>query len=114
LKTRRGTTWARACALALQLPGVAEGTSYRTPALYVGKKLLARLKEDGETAAVRVDFLDRDALLQMDPAAFFLTDHYRPHPWVLVRLKQVPAKMLEQLFEQAWRRHAPKRALRRK
>jgi hypothetical protein len=58
-----------------------EGTSYHTPALFFRQKLLARLKEDGETAAFRVDLFDRDVLLQADPSAFFLTDHYRAYPW---------------------------------
>jgi hypothetical protein len=36
-------------ALALNLPGVEEGTSYGTAALKVKGKLFVRLKEDGET-----------------------------------------------------------------
>jgi len=43
---------------------VSQGTSYRTPALFFRKKLLARFKEDGDTVAIGVDFLDRDILLR--------------------------------------------------
>jgi hypothetical protein len=42
--------------MGLALPGVEEGTSYGTPALKVGKKLLARLKEDGETLVLKLGF----------------------------------------------------------
>jgi len=105
---KRGLTWSAVCALASSLPGVEQGTSYGTPALYTRKRLLARLKEDGQTVAVKVDFFERDVLLQMDPAAFFLTEHYRSYPFVLVRLRQVRPEMLEKLLEEAWRRHAPK------
>ena len=56
-------------------PAVQEGTSYSTPALHVRRKLLARLREDGETVAIRVELLDRDVLLAADPRAFFVTDH---------------------------------------
>lgn len=109
MKQPRGTTWQRICAAAQALPGVREGTSYSTPALHVGKKLLARLREDGETVAVRIELLDRDVLLEADPRAFFLTDHYRAYPWILVRMAQAQHGVVLELLEQAWRREAPKR-----
>jgi hypothetical protein len=106
-----GATWSTVCKLAMKLPGVEQGTSYGTPALRVRKKFLARLKEDGETMAIKIDFADRDVLLELDPTAFYLTDHYRPYPAVLVRLKRVRRDMLERLLEQAWRQQAPKSLL---
>ena len=102
-------TWAALVSWATGLPGVEPGTSYGTPALHVKKKLLARLREDGETVAVRIEFLDRDVLLEADPAAFFLTDHYRPYPWVVMRLAKARPAVAQELLEQAWRRAAPKR-----
>jgi hypothetical protein len=105
----RGTTWERLCRDAAHLPGVELGTSYATPALFVRRKLLARLREDGETVAVRSELIDRDVLLAADPAAFFLTDHYRPHPWILVRLARARHATTLGLVEQAWRRLAPRK-----
>lgn len=102
-----GTTWERLCAGATRLAGVAQGTSYRTPALFFRKKLLARLKEDGDTVAMGVDFLDRDFLLEADPRAFFLTDHYRAYPWILMRMTCVRHEVAMKLLEDAWRRVAP-------
>ncbi len=107
-RSKRGASWATFCKLATKLPGVTQGTSYGTPALHVRKKFLARLKEDGESVAIKIDFADRDVLLEMDPAAFYLTDHYRPYPAMLIRLKEVPLDMLEPILEQAWRLQAPK------
>jgi len=75
----------------------------------VRKKFLARLKEDGDSVAIKVDFADRDVLLEAEPKAFYLTDHYRPYPAVLMRLSQVAPAMAMELLEQAWRRAAPKR-----
>ena len=95
--------------IALALPGVEEGTSYRTPALKVKGKFLLRLKEDGESIAVRVDFDVRDVLMAADPAAFYITDHYRGYPAVLVRLASVRRADLRGLLEEAWREVAPKR-----
>src|SRR5262245_45536893 len=97
--------------MATKRPGVEEGVSYGTPALRVRKKLIARLKEDGKSVAIRVDRFDRDVLLDLDPAAFYLTDHYRSYPMMLVRLKQVRLDLLEQILDLAWRRQAPKSLL---
>src|SRR5947207_1116330 len=108
---KRGTTWSALCKMATKLPGVEQGTSYGTPALHVRKKFLARLKEDGESVAIKIGFSDRDVLLELDPAAFYLTDHYRPYPAMLIRLKQVRVDLLEQILEQAWQLQAPKSLL---
>ena len=110
-ESKRGASWATFCKLATKLPGVTRGTSYGTPALHVRKKFLARLKEDGESVAIKIDFADRDVLLELDPAAFYLTDHYRPYPAMLIRLKEVPRDMLQPILDQAWRLQAPKSLL---
>jgi hypothetical protein len=97
--------------LALALPGVAEGLSYRTPAWKVGKTLLARMHQDGEALVLKMDFLARDTLMQADPHTFFITDHYQNYPWVLVRLSSVRPEQLRDLLDDAWRSAAPKRLL---
>src|SRR4029453_4925834 len=107
----RGLSWPELCAFAATLPDVVEGTCHGTPALYVRKKFMARLKEDGGSVAVKVDFTDRDVLLEADPRAFYLTDPYRPYPAVLMRLSEVDPGVARELVAQAWRRAAPKRLL---
>ena len=103
--------WNDVRALGLALPGVVEATSYGTPALKVGGKLLARLKEHGETVALRVAFEERQALLGSNPDAFFVTPHYENYPMVLVRLAEVDLDELRELLEVAWLERAPKRAV---
>jgi len=95
--------------LALALPEVEEGLSYGTPAFRVGGKLLARLKEDGGTLVIMIEFDEREALMAADPETFFITDHYRGYPSMLIRLSRVGAGRLGALLEQAWRRRVPKR-----
>jgi hypothetical protein len=95
--------------LALALPGVEDGISYRTPALRVRGKLLARLKEDGESFVLRVGFDARDILMQADPKTFYITDHYRDYPAVLIRFATVDPSQLPGILEQAWQEIAPKR-----
>lgn len=108
----RGVTFERCCELATALPGVVRDTSYGTPALKVAKKLIARLREDQETMVLRMDIVSRDLLLRAEPEAFFLEDHYRDYPYILVRLKKVRERELRELLEDAWRLSAPKRLVR--
>lgn len=51
----------------------------------------------------------RDHLLATEPAAFFVTEHHRGCPAVLVCLAEVDAARLGPLLEEAWRQVAPKR-----
>ena len=90
-----------------ELPEVVEGTSYGTPALKVRGKGFARLREDGETLVVQVDFLEREALIQEDPETFFITPHYEDHPAMLVKLATVDRGELRELLIESWRIRAP-------
>jgi hypothetical protein len=95
--------------IALALPEVEEGPCYGTPGFRVRGKLFARIREDGETLVLKIDLDARELLLAADPEAFFLTDHYRGYPYVLVRLPVVEPEQLRELLEDAWRLSAPKR-----
>lgn len=106
--SRRGVTFDELCEIALALPGVERGTSYGTPALRVKGKFLLRLREDGESVALRLDLDAREILLRADPEVFFLTAHYAAHPAILVRLSAVTREALADVLEQAWEGVAPK------
>ncbi len=95
--------------LALALPGVVAGTAYGTPSLHVGRALLGRLREDGETLVLKIDPADRARLFAAEPDTFYTTDHYRDHPVMLVNLLAVRESALPALVEAAWRMVAPKR-----
>jgi hypothetical protein len=103
-----GVTFAQVRLAALVFPGVEESTSYGTPALKVRGKLLARVHQSGECLVLRSHLIDREILMQSDPRVFFITDHYRDYPWVLVRLSAVDPVALPDLIERAWRLVAPK------
>ena len=97
--------------MALPLPGVTEGQCYGTPALYVGRKLVVRLWEDGETLVAKVDREERARLLEAFPDVFFLTDHYRNYSNVLVNLPVITQDHLRRIIEGAWRMVASKRQI---
>jgi hypothetical protein len=94
--------------LALALPGVEEGLSYGTPGFRVRGKFLARLWEGGETLVVKCGDDERDFRMKANPETFFVTEHYRGYPTVLVRLARVRQADLQAVLEEAWRRQAPK------
>jgi hypothetical protein len=103
-----GVTFEHVRTVAHAFPGVEDGTSYRTPALKVRGKLLARVHQSIDCLVLRVDFLDRQILIQSAPSVFFITDHYRDYPWVLMRFSAAEARELPDLIERAWRLVAPK------
>lgn len=99
--------------LALKWPEVEDGTSYGTAALKVRKKLLARLKEDGDSLVVLgVPLDERDMLVESQPKLFYFTDHYRDYPMVLVRLSKAKGASIEPLLRWRWRELASKAAVR--
>lgn len=102
-------TYEAAREIALALPGVEESTSYGTPACKVKGKLFLRLHQDGESLVIRIEFAEREILMEADPETFYITDHYLNYPWILIRLERVREDQLSELLKQAWRLVAPKR-----
>ncbi|WP_315757601.1 MULTISPECIES: MmcQ/YjbR family DNA-binding protein [unclassified Bradyrhizobium] len=99
-------------ALALTWPEVEDGTSYGTPALKVRKKMLARLKEDGDSLVLPgVPPDERAMLVESRPKLFYFTDHYRDYPIVLLRLSKAKRADAEPLLRRQWRALASRRAV---
>jgi len=92
--------------MALALPGVQEGVCHGTPAFYVRRRLMLRLWEDCETLVVRCPKETRTALIEENPDVFWVTDHYRNYPAVLVNLLAVDRELLWRMIEGAWRMQA--------
>ena len=80
------------------LPDIVETTSYGTPALKAGKKLLTRVK-DAETAVVMCPLDEKEMLLQAAPDVYFETDHYKGWPALLVRMNAVSDDELRHRLE---------------
>ena len=92
---------------ALALPGVVEGTTYGSPAFHVDGKMFACLavhrSAEPNTLVVRMDFDQRDELIDADSRTYYLTDHYVDYPCVLVRLARVREDALPDLLLMGWR-----------
>jgi hypothetical protein len=99
--------------LALSWPEVEDSTSYGTPALKMRKKMLVRLKEDGDSLVMPgVPPEERDMLVESWPAVFYFTDHYKDYPMVLIRLSNATRATVEPLLRRQWRALASKAAVR--
>lgn len=99
--------WNRVVAIARHLPGAEISTSYGTPAFKVNKKLFTRLREDGKTLVVYS--MERDAWMKKNGSIFFITDHYKNYPWLLVDLSLVKTNDLKAVLKTAWACRAPAR-----
>ena len=102
-------TWETVRQIALALPEVEEGKSYGTPAFRVQGKLFVRLHQCGDSVVVKITQDERAVQMQVNPNAFYITDHYTAYPWMLVGMAAVEREELRELLEEAWRLTAPKR-----
>jgi hypothetical protein len=98
----------------LALPDVEATTKYDgSPVLKVGGSFMAGLathrSAEPETLVVRVGFEDRELLLEDAPETYYLTDHYRSYPIVLVRLSRIDRDALRDLLSVSWRLALAKR-----
>ena len=111
MKRHRSITYGAIRRIALRFPNVEESTSYGTPALKVKGKLFIRWRneEDADTIVLKMPFEQREELMTADPESYFITDHYRNYPWVLVRLSKVPPDALQELIQIGYREALPKR-----
>ena len=98
--------------MSLVWPEVEDGTSYDTSALKVRKKLLVRLKEDGDSMVMPgVPPDQRDMLVESQPKLFYFTDHYKDYPMVLIRLSKARRTTVEPLLRRHWRALASKKTV---
>jgi hypothetical protein len=102
-----GLTFSAVEAIGRALPGVEVATMYGQPALKVRGRMLACIAShksaEPDSLVVMMDFADRDALLEDDPGTYYVKDHYRPYPCVVVRLSRVDLDALRDLIAGAHR-----------
>jgi hypothetical protein len=98
--------------VALSFPEAHEKSSHGSPSIFIAKKFFTRLRREDDGIVWIVDSIDeRDVLLEMDPKTYFITDHYKDYPAVLVRIGRVTETMLHKMLERRWRVIAPKKLI---
>ena len=98
---RHGNSFKAVESIGRTLPDVEVTTMYGQPALKVRGKMFVCIASnkaaEPNTLVVMMDFADRDALLEDDPGTYYLKDHYRNYPCVLVRLSRIHPDALRDL-----------------
>jgi hypothetical protein len=98
---RRGNSFKAVESIGRTLSDVEVTTMYGQPALKVHGKMFVCIAShksaEPNTLVVMMDFPDRDALVEDDPATYYLKDHYLNYPCVLVRLSRVHPDALRDL-----------------
>jgi len=89
--------------LLLSFAKVVEGRSYGMPSFLLNGHFLARFRDEDTVLVVQLATIgERDVLMELDPRAFFFTDHYRNYPAVLVRLAEVSPALLRDVLQESW------------
>jgi len=98
-----GVSVAQARRILLRLSGVTEGKSYGLPSFLLNGRFLGRFRDDDTVLVLQLATIDdRDFLMQLEPRAFFFTEHYRNYPAVLVRLAEVRRDLLTTVIKDSW------------
>ena len=97
--------------LALSLPGAQERETWGHPTFRVRDKIFVILGDDGVTARLKATPEDQAELVAADPETFGIASHVGRYGWVTVRLDRVDPDEMRELVVEAWRRTAPKRAV---
>jgi len=74
------------------------------PSFLLNGRFLARFRDENTVLVLQLATIgERDVLMELDPGAFFFTEHYRNYPAVLVRLAEVAAPLLTDVVTESWR-----------
>ena len=92
----------------LAFPDVEATTKYDgSPVLKARGSFMAGLamhrSAEPETLVVRVTVEERESLLEDAPETYYVTDYYRRHPVVLVRLSRIDRDALRDVLSVSWR-----------
>ena len=90
----------------LKLPDVKESPYYGARALKLNGQMLActpvNKSAEANSVVVAMSFEGRAALLRKSPSLYYITDHYAPHPTMLIRLSKISRAELERTLRMAW------------
>jgi hypothetical protein len=103
----RGHTFKSVEAIGRTLPDVEVTTTWGKPALKVRGKMFVCIAShksaEPNSLVARMDFPERDALVEDDPNIYYLKEHYLNYPCVVVRLDRIHADALRDLVVSAYR-----------
>jgi len=103
----KGLTFDDVREVGLKLPNTEAGTAWSALALKVNGAMFAcqaiNKSAEPNSLGVRVDFAERDALIEEQPEIYYTASHYENYPCVLVRLSRINRDALEDLLRMGHR-----------
>src|SRR3954469_7804738 len=92
-------TRAEAWKIILAVPGAEERLWFHQPSGFVHDRFLAKVHHKEEAVTLQVGSMEmRDMMLEAEPKLFYITDHYRSFPFVLVRLSALTKTVLKEML----------------
>ena len=92
-------TKAEARKVMLAIPGTDERLWFNQPSVFIHDRFLAKTHHKEEAVTLQVGSMEmRDMMLEAEPKLFYITDHYRKFPFVLVRLSALTKTVLKDML----------------
>ena len=92
-------TKAEARKVMLAIPGTDERLWFNQPSVFIHDRFLAKTHHKEDAVTLQVGSMEmRDMMLEAEPRLFYITDHYRKFPFVLVRLSALTKKTLKDML----------------
>ena len=83
----------------LAIPGTDERPWFNQPSVFIHDRFLSKVHHKEDAVTLQVGSMEmRDMMLEAEPKLFYITDHYRKFPFVLVRLSALSAKVLKEIL----------------
>ncbi len=92
-------TKAEARKVMLAIAGTDERPWFNQPSVFLHDRFLAKTHHKEDAVTLQVGSMEmRDMMLETEPKLFYITDHYRKFPFVLVRLSALTKTVLRELL----------------
>ena len=83
----------------LAIPGSNERLWFNQPSVFVHDRFLAKVHHKEDAVTLQVGSMEmRDMMLEAEPKLFYITDHYRKFPFVLIRLSALTKTVLKEIL----------------
>lgn len=90
---------AEARKIMLAIPGTDERLWFNKPSVFIHDRFLSKVHDKEDAVTLQVGSMEmRDMMLEAEPKLFYITDHYRKFPFVLIRLSALNAKVLKEIL----------------
>jgi len=90
---------AEARKIILSIPGTDERLWFNQPSVFLHDRFLAKTHHKEDAVTLQVGSMEmRDMMLEAEPELFYITDHYRKFPFVLMRLSALTRTVLKEIL----------------